>query len=483
MYPKIIQGGMGVAVSSWPLAAAVAKTGNIGVVSGTALDTVFVRRLQTGDVGGHIREAIAQFPLKEVAERVWSRYFVDGGKKPTSSFKSKPLPSIRPSQAAQELLVLANFVEVYLARRGHSGLVGINLLEKVQLPTLPSLFGAMLAGVDFVLMGAGIPRAIPAVLDRLAGLEETDLRVDVTGALAGETFATRFVPRDFCLPSLASLKRPMFLAIVSSSALATTLARKCTGKVDGFVIEGNSAGGHNAPPRGEITLDSNGEPVYGPRDKPDLEAVRALGLPFWLAGSFASPEKVEEALKLGAQGVQIGTAFAFCEESGMAAEIKLRALRQSAERKTRLFTDPLASPTGFPFKVLEMEGTVSQPEVYSNRKRICDLGYLRELYRREDGSVGYRCSGEPVDDYIRKGGSVANVQGRKCICNALLSTIGLGQVRNQNVEPAIVTSGEEVANIWKFVRPGKETYSAQDVVEYLLPNHGVEQIGAIHETA
>ena len=31
------------------------------------------------------------------------------------------------------------------------------------------LYGAMLAGVDYVLMGAGIPRTIPGILDSLAG--------------------------------------------------------------------------------------------------------------------------------------------------------------------------------------------------------------------------------------------------------------------------------------------------------------------------
>jgi NAD(P)H-dependent flavin oxidoreductase YrpB (nitropropane dioxygenase family) len=41
--PVIIQGGMGVAVSSWRLARAVARTGQLGVVSGTALEIVIAR--------------------------------------------------------------------------------------------------------------------------------------------------------------------------------------------------------------------------------------------------------------------------------------------------------------------------------------------------------------------------------------------------------------------------------------------------------
>ena len=64
------------------------------------------------------------------------------------------------------------------------------------------------------------------------------------------------------------LQRPQFLAIVSSSTLALTLARKSSGKVDGFVVEGATAGGHNAPPRGALKLDANGEPVYGCATRP-----------------------------------------------------------------------------------------------------------------------------------------------------------------------------------------------------------------------
>jgi nitronate monooxygenase len=57
----------------------------------------------------------------------------------------------------RELCIAANFVEVFLAREGHTHPVGINYLEKVQIPHLPSIYGAMLAGAGYVLMGAGIP--------------------------------------------------------------------------------------------------------------------------------------------------------------------------------------------------------------------------------------------------------------------------------------------------------------------------------------
>jgi NAD(P)H-dependent flavin oxidoreductase YrpB (nitropropane dioxygenase family) len=71
----------------------------------------------------------------------------------------------------------------------------------------------------------------------------------------------------------------VFLGIVASATLAITLARKSNGQVNGFVVEGETAGGHNAPPRGALQLNAAGEPVYGPRDVADLEKIRELGLP------------------------------------------------------------------------------------------------------------------------------------------------------------------------------------------------------------
>ncbi len=76
----IIQGGMGVGVSGWPLARAVAQLGQLGVVSGTGLAVVLARRLQDGDVGGHLRRAMAQFPVSGVADRVRDRYAAPAGR-------------------------------------------------------------------------------------------------------------------------------------------------------------------------------------------------------------------------------------------------------------------------------------------------------------------------------------------------------------------------------------------------------------------
>jgi nitronate monooxygenase len=468
-HPTVIQGGMGAGVSDWRLARAVSRLGSLGVVSGTALDQILSRRLQDGDPGGHMRRALAHFPVRPMAGRILEEYFIPGGKPKSASYKPVAMHSKDSPRELKELCIVANFVEVFLAREGHENAVGINYLEKIQMPLLPSLYGAMLAGVEYVLMGAGIPLKIPGVLDRLAKHEPVTYDLSVTGAQPGDDTTMTFTPRDFIQADSCPLLRPTFLAIIASNALAATMVKKANGKVDGFVIEGPAAGGHNAPPRGKLALNAAGEPIYGERDRVDLEKVRELGLPFWLAGEYGHPEKLREALAAGATGVQVGTAFAFCEESGLRQELKQALLERAIAGQATVFTDPLASPTGFPFKVAQLESTLSEPDVYAARPRICDLGYLREAFRTADGRIDYRCPGEPASLYVSKGGKLENTVGRKCLCNALVANIGLAQIRNaKHVEPGLITSGDDLKIIPQFLKAGERSYRAADVVARLL---------------
>ncbi|TWU63313.1 Nitronate monooxygenase [Crateriforma conspicua] len=466
--PVLIQGGMGAAVSNWRLAKAVAMTGQLGVVSGTAMDVVLSRRLQLGDPGGHMRRALADFPFPEMARRILDKFYVPDGKEADQPFRGAMVITDTPTTSQLELVVVANFVEVWLAKEDHDGPIGINLLEKIQTPTLASLYGAMLAGVDYVLMGAGIPKFIPGALDRLSRGEAAELPLHILDT--DQPVYSRFDPVAFGAGEITWLNRPKFLAIVASATLASMLAKKSTGKVDGFIIEGPTAGGHNAPPRGRTELNDRGEPVYGRRDVVKLAEIAKIGLPFWLAGSYGSADAIEQAIAEGATGVQVGTPFAFCQESGLSDGIKSEVIQRARAGKLDVHTDPLASPTGFPFKVLQLNDTMSELPIYEERKRICDLGFLRQGYLREDGKTGWRCPAEPVDDYVRKGGKVEDTVGRKCVCNGLLADIGLAQTRKSGeTELPLVTCGNDVVNIGRFL-PSDDAiaYSAADVVETLL---------------
>lgn len=462
---------MGVAVSNWRLARAVSSLGQLGVVSATGIDTVLVRRLQDGDPSGVVRRAMAAFPFPQVVKSTLARYFLEGGRPAGKPYLRAPMPTVTDNHVHHGLTMLGSFVEVFLAKEGHHGKVGVNLLTKLQLPNLSALYGAMLAGVDNVLMGAGIPREVPGALDRLAQHLTATFRLDITehDGNAPEAPPLRFDPAAFGGDGLPDLKRPDFFPIVSSHSLASMLQKKANGSVQGFVVEGPTAGGHNAPPRSKNVYDDSGQPVYGDRDLVDLDKIRDLGLPFWLAGSYGSPQGLEHAQQQGAAGVQVGTLFAYCRESGITPGIKRAVLEMIAAGRAKVFTDPLASPTGFPFKVVEIPGTASDAAVYEARRRVCDLGYLREAYRDEAGDYGYRCAAEPVADYVRKGGKVEDTVGRKCLCNALMADVGIGQSRkSRGTEPGLVTSGDDLAAIVPLLDGADGTYGAADVLHYLL---------------
>jgi nitronate monooxygenase len=470
-YPMIIQGGMGAGVSGWQLAKAVSGMGQLGVVSGTALDQILARRLQQGDPGGHLRRALQHFPNAEMVDRILKSFYIPGGKSETTPFIKYPRITLDSNQMIQELTILGNFAEVFLAKEGHINPVGLNLLEKIQLPNIFALYGAMLAGVDYVIMGAGIPREIPGILDRLSVHDTVSLKIFVEEAAASDDFRIGFDPKIFLKQKLPPLKRPKFLAIISSVTLAVMMKKKATGKVDGFVIEAPVAGGHNAPPRGKLVLNAKGEPVYGQRDVVDFEKIKDLNLPFWLAGSWGNPQKLKEAIATGAQGVQIGTAFAFSEESGFTTALKTKIIKSILHGDIAVFTDPVASPTGFPFKVLSVNGTLSEKNVYQSRRRVCDLGYLRHPYKKYDGIVGYRCPAEPGSAYLQKGGKPFDIEGKKCLCNALLSNIGLAQSRkNGYIETPLITSGDDILTVARILGQ-KSSYHAADVINWLLNGH------------
>ncbi len=474
--PQIIQGGMGFGISDWRLAKTVSRLGHLGVVSGTALDVVVARKLQNGDPGGHIRHALEYFPFPQMARRIVDKFFVPGGISEETPYRQFAMHDLEGRREPQELCIVGNFVEVFLARQGHANPVGINYLEKIQIPHLPSIYGALLAGVSTVIMGAGIPLTVPGILDALALHQPVEYPVNVIAQDGkSETVKVPFDPALFFEGGSApdTLTRPDFLPVVSSDSLASILLRKANGSIEGFIVEGNLAGGHNASPRGVLNLSAEDEPVYGPRDVADLSTFRDISLPFWTAGAYGSPEGLQRALAEGATGVQIGTAFALCRESGLLPELRRTLIRQALAGTARVFTDRLASPTVFPFKVAQLAGSLSDKAVYGQRRRNCDIGFLRQPYRRPDGEIGYRCPAEPVAAYVAKGGRKEDAAGRKCLCNALAANIGMPQrLPDGSHEKCLVTMGNDLVDIGRFCSAANPEYAAADVIRVMLAKDG-----------
>ena len=510
---KLIQGGMGVYVSNWRLARAVAMEQpgiTAGTVSGTGLDIVYVRLLQLGDPGGHVRRALAAFDAQfgvTIGQKIIDRYFIQGGKAPTARFKNAPKQVVRtqdndllplPHQQSEiqsltlepdviELLIATGYAEVWLARHGldasqeFTGRIFINFLHKIELPLVYGMYGAMLAGVDGIIVGAGNPDGLPAVCSRLAEHSAVTIDLSVLYRESGETFSIAFDPRLVADGKLAvaPLRRPAFLAIVSLETLVQALANSQSQAPDGFIIEHHTAGGHNAGPQGPLKKDELGQPIYGVEDEPDLQAIRQVGLPFWLAGGYGSCEKVAQALSLGANGVQVGSLFALAEESGMKAAYRtaiLNFLKKETDDSRLVFTT-LFSPTGFPFKVVQLENTLADEAVFAARRRVCDIGLLQQRGLSKPDAAGMRrlfqrCPAAPLDDFVSKRGLPLNSDDRRCLCNGLLACAGLGQTGMQEgklgEEPAIVTLGNHLDGIRRLSRNGQTPYWVHDVVTDIL---------------
>ena len=116
-----------------------------------------------------------------------------------------------------------------------------------------------------------------------------------------------------------------------------------------------------------------------------------------------------------------------------------------------------------------MAGTLSDRACYDRRQRVCNLGYLREVYRRDDGTLGYRCAAEDAQAYADKGGDPANTHGRKCLCNSLLANAGMPQeLEDGTQELCLVTLGDDYANATRFFSDTSTDYTAADVIRLLL---------------
>lgn len=464
--PKIRQGGMGVRISGYRLAKTVALLNQVGTLSGVALETIMARLLQLGDPGGDIRRALKNFPIPEVANRIIQTY-LDYRADKNKRFKGVPAYRVDPSRLLIELLVCANFAFVWLAKEGHDKPITINYLEKISMPHVYAITGAMLAGVDAITMGAGVGLQIPAVIDSIICSREVVYRVPVVGKNT-KSYLMSFNPNDFFGTELVFSKRPQFIPIIASNLLASIFMQKLPpGSVDAFVVEEWQAGGHNAPPR-KVVLDEQGEslPIYGEKDLVDYNKLASLGVPFWIGGARASPEALEAALDKGAVGIQVGSIFALCNESDMDEKIKSEAKQLGFEGRLAIRTDMRISPTDFPFKVAEIPGTVAETKIYELRKRICNQGALVTLYEKEDGKIGYRCPSEPADKYLAKGGRIEDTVGRACLCNGLSSAAGVGH----DHEPPIVTLGDDLSFLKKLMKNKEDSYGAAEAINYLLSN-------------
>lgn len=328
----IIQGGMGVGVSLHPLARAVAREGGFGVVSSVCLDRLVSKR---------------------------------NGKK------------VNTYEAAYEEISLA---------KSSGGLAGINIMVAIVRDYEDSVRGAIDAGADAIISGAGLPLNLPSI----------------------------HPPRDTAL-----------IPIVSSDRALELICRKWERlgyRPDAVVLEGPLAGGHLGFKIDQIDLESNRlENLFQPVKE---IAMKHGDFPVVVAGGIYTREDIVRFLKMGADGVQMGTRFLATEESSATEDYKRAVVKAGPE--DIVIADKPGSPCGLPFRIIKQS-----PMFVSAQKRLrkpkCDKGYV--LLKDSEGKFS-RCAAKDSNE------------NHFCICNGLLSSAGY----NPDEEEPLYTVG---SNAWR----------------------------------
>jgi len=333
----IIQGGMGVGVSLHPLAKAVAGEGGLGIVSSACIDRLVSKRT--------------------------------GKKKNTyeSCFEEVSLSKIK------------------------NGFVGINIMAALARDFNDSVKGALDAGADAIISGAGLPLNLPAIQP----------------------------PKDTAL-----------IPIVSSARALDIICKKWEKlgyRPDAVVLEGPLAGGHLGFRIDQVDLESNKLENLLP---PVKEMAMKFGnIPVIVAGGIYTHEDIVRYMVMGADGVQMGTRFLATVESS-ATDAYKQAVVMAKDEDIVVAHRP-GSPCGLPFRVIKQS-----PMYASSLKRLrkpkCDKGYV--LMKDAEGKYTVCPAKEDNENFF-------------CICNGLLSSGGY----NTDQEEALYTVGSNASRVNKIL--------------------------------
>ena len=209
--PRIIQGGMGVAVSSWRLARAVSLRGPARRRIGHGIDTVSHDgcswAIRAATCAARSRRSRSARSRRASGTAISSR----AARRRTRRSSPSRSPRVEMSRRLLDLSSSATSSRCSWPRPGTAaGRHQPAREDPVAQPCLAVRRDARGGGLRADGRGhpAGDPRASWTASRRRAGRDE----LDVAGALPGEEFCTRFDPRATCGGAAAALGRPQFLA-------------------------------------------------------------------------------------------------------------------------------------------------------------------------------------------------------------------------------------------------------------------------------
>jgi nitronate monooxygenase len=328
---------MGVGVSLSPLARAVAQEGGVGIISSACLDRLLSKR---------------------------------NGKK------------LNVYEAAYE--------EVSLSKSA-GGFAGINIMCALVRDYEDSVRGALDAGADAIISGAGLPMSLPAIQ----------------------------APKDTALIPIVSSPRALELICKKWERLGA--------RPDAVVLEGPLAGGHLGFKMDQVDLECNILENLLPPVK-DM-AMKYGDFPLIVAGGIYTYQDITRFIKMGADGVQMGTRFLATEESSASEAYKQAVLR--AKKEDIVVAHDPGSPCGLPFRVIK-QSPMYVSALQKLRKPKCDKGYV--LLKDADGKFS-KCPAKESNEH------------HFCICNGLLSSANY----NPDKEEALYTVGTSAYRIDKIV--------------------------------
>ncbi len=280
----------------------------------------------------------------------------------------------------------AAYEEVTLTK-AQGGFAGINIMCALARDYEASVRGALDAGAHAIISGAGLPLSLPGIQ----------------------------APKDTAL-----------VPIVSSARALDLICRKWEKfgyRPDAVVLEGPLAGGHLGFKIDKVDLESNRLENLLPPVK-DM-AMKYGNIPVVVAGGIYTHDDIVRFIKMGADGVQMGTRFLATEESSASAEYK-GAVVKCTEDDIIVGHDP-GSPCGLPFRVIK-QSPMYVSAMKHLRKPKCDKGYV--LLKDAEGK------------YTKCPAKESNLH-HFCICNGLLSSAGY----NRDVEEPLYTVGTNASRI------------------------------------
>jgi nitronate monooxygenase len=328
---------MGVGVSLYPLARAVAQEGGLGIVSSACLDRLVSKR---------------------------------NGKKSNSY------------EAAYE--------EVSLSK-AKGGFAGINIMCALQRDYIDSVKGALDAGADAIISGAGLPTTLPSIQ----------------------------APRDTALIPIVSSVRALDIICKKWEKLGY--------RPDAIVLEGPLAGGHLGFHMDQVELESNKLENLLP---PVKDAAMRLGdFPVIVAGGVYTHDDIVRFMKMGADGVQMGTRFLATEESSATEDYKNAVV--AAKDADIIVAHRPGSPCGLPFRIIK-QSPMFVSSLSQKRTPKCDKGYV--LMKDKEGKFTVCPAKTDNRDYF-------------CICNGLLSSANY----NTAEEEPLYTVGTSASRVDKIL--------------------------------